>query len=151
MNSFTGNSFFSFQCLCMIFLGAIRSLATHLRSFLRIPLKSEVSECIMTKLNFFFPSFSLFFHEGCCFIPESFNLLVLYEHMLRVTVDIPGQGFVLLAEETVKCPQEVSWAKSVGPLKLVGLVTLVISGLRSLGKILDLYQPGSSGSLFPLF
>lgn len=50
---FTGNSFLSFQCLFMIFLGVIRLLATHLRSFLTILLKSEVSEHIMTKLFFF--------------------------------------------------------------------------------------------------
>lgn len=89
MNSFMGKSFLSFQCLCIIFLGVVRFLATDFKSFLRNTLQSEVSGCKTTKLLLFFlPSFSLFFHDGCCFVPEYFNFSLLSEYKPRVTLDI---------------------------------------------------------------
>lgn len=51
---------FIFSAFVCIFFRVIRLLATHLRSFLRIPSKSEISERVSNQI-IFLPSLSLFF------------------------------------------------------------------------------------------
>lgn len=83
---FTGNSFLSFQCLFMVFLGVIRLLTTHFRSFLTILLNSFKVRSFRTYndqitlfffLLFSFPSSSwvLLFH--CWMLQNPFTLWTL--------------------------------------------------------------------------